>query len=201
LRKLHLLLLPALMLALGFGLTACGGGGDSDEDAIVETIETSATSTDPADCKKLATLKFLEQTQFQEGPAAVESCEEQAPETADNPDSVEVSEVEIDGSKAGAEVAFEGGNFDGQTFSSVLVEEGGTWKMDKLTGFVEFDQEQLASSLEDEFTRGEDALPAAVAACAGQAFRDLPAPEFEDLILGGDLQPLVEIVEGCQSQQ
>ena len=60
-RKLHLLLLPALVLGLSLGLAACGGGGESDEDKIVETIETSATSTDPAICKETETLSFMEQ--------------------------------------------------------------------------------------------------------------------------------------------
>jgi hypothetical protein len=196
-RKLRLLL-PLALSALALGLVACGGGGDSDEDEVVETIETSVVSTDPADCKELATLAFVEQTEFEQGPAAFESCEESAGETENDPDSVEVTEVEVDGSNAGADVAFEGGSFDGQVLSVALVEDGGTWKMDEITGFVEFDQDHLAQTFEREITSGGDALPAAVASCLGDELRALSPREFEDLILNGDAQPLIELVEDCQ---
>jgi hypothetical protein len=39
-------------------MVACGGG-ESDEEKIVDVIETSATSSDPAACKELATLNFM----------------------------------------------------------------------------------------------------------------------------------------------
>jgi len=195
-RKLHLL--PSLaLLSLVLGLAACGGG-ESDEDKVVEVIETAVVSADPADCKELATQAFLEQTEFSQGAEAVESCEEDAADTANNPDSVEVSKVEIDGSNATANVAFQGGPYDGQALSIALAEDDGTWKVDQLTGFVEFDQESLAQAFEEGVTNGDDPLPAAVASCLGDELREISRPEFEDLILGGDAQPLVELVEGCQ---
>lgn len=197
-RKLHLLLLPAVLLALGFGLVACGGSDESDEDAVIETIETSATSSDPADCTELATVAFLEQTEFEQGDAAIESCEESADETENDPDSVEVSKVEVDGSNATADVAFVGGPYDGQVLSVALVEEDGTWKMDELTGFVTFDQDHLAQSFQEGVTSGSNALPAAVGECLGEELGELPRGDFEDLILSGEPQPLVELVEGCQ---
>jgi hypothetical protein len=198
LRKLHLALLPALLIALALGLAACGGGGESDEDAVVETIETSALSTDPADCKKLATIAFLEQTQYEKGDAAVESCEADAKDDENDPDSVEVTKVKVDGSDATAHVAFTGGTFDGQTMSVALVEEDGSWKMDEITGFAKFDQERLATAFEEGVTSGEDALPKHVGTCLGEVFRELPAKQAEEVIIGGDPTPLVEILEGCQ---
>lgn len=194
-RKLQLLF-PLALLALALGLTACGGG-ESEEDKIVEVIETSAVSTDPADCEALATQAFLEQTQFSQGEEAVGSCEESAEETEDNPDSVEVSEVEIDGSDATAEAAFVGGNFDGQTFTAALVEVDGDWKLDELTGFAEFDQEALATSLEEGLQAGDDAVDPELAECFGETVREVPRAQAEDLIIGGSSQPIVEIVEGC----
>jgi hypothetical protein len=196
LRKLRLLA-PLALLALSLGLAACGGGEDSDEDKIAETIETAVVSTDPADCEELATLAFLEQTEFEEGSAAVESCEEGAEETEDDPESVEVSEVEIDGSNATANVAFKGSPYDGQVLAIALAEEDGAWKLDQITGFVEFDQDQLAQSFEEGVSSGDDALPAAAASCLGDELRGLSRPEIEDLIFSGDPQPLVELVEGC----
>ena len=196
-RKLHLLF-PLALLALALGLAACGGG-DSDEDTIVELIETSATSTDPADCEALATQSFLEQTQFSKGEEAVESCEESAKETADNPDSVEVSEVEIDGSDATAEAAFVGGNFDGQTFTVALVEEDGDWKLDELTGFAEFDQEQLGSSLQEALLSEGDSVDEELAECFGETVREAPREQAEGLILDGSGETIVEIIEGCSA--
>lgn len=193
-RKLHLLL-PLALFALVLGLVACGGG-DSDEDKIVEVIETSATGADPADCKELATQAFLEQTELEQGAAAVESCEESAEDTSDDPDSVEVSEVEVDGSSASANVAFSGANFDGQTLTVGLVEEDGDWKLDEITGFAEFDQEQLASSFEEAFESEEDVDPR-LATCFAEVIRDLPKGEAEEIVIGGSSEPIIEIIEGC----
>jgi hypothetical protein len=193
--KKHHLLLPLALLALVFGLVACGGG-DSDEDKIVEVIETSATSADPADCKKLSTQAFLEQTELEQGAAAVESCEESAKDTSDDPDSVEVSEVEVDGSSATANAAFTGGSFDGQTLTVALVEEDGDWKLDEITGFAEFDQEQLASAFEEAFESEEDVDPQ-FATCFAETIRELPKAKAEEIMISGSEEPIVEILEGC----
>lgn len=196
-RKLHLVLLPAALLALVFGLVACGGGGESDEDKVVETIETSATSTDPADCKELATQNFMEQTESETGSKAVKSCEEEAEDSEGDPDSVDVSKVKINGSKATADAAFNGGNFDGQTLTVALVEEDG-WKLDEVEGFAKFDQEKLVKNFEKVFESGDEPLEPQVTACMGEVFRELSKPEFEELVFGGSQQPIVEIAEGCQ---
>ena len=193
-RKLHLLL-PFALLALVLGLVACGGG-ESDEDKIAEVLETSVTSADPADCEELATQEFLEQTELEEGTAAVESCEESAEDTSDDPDSVEVSAVEIDGSSASANVAFSGSSFDGQTLTVDLVEEDGDWKLNEITGFAEFDQEQLASSFEEAFESEEDVDPQ-LATCFAEVIRDLPKGEAEEIVIGGSSEPIIEIIEGC----
>lgn len=195
-RKLHLLLIPVLLLISALALTACGGG-ESDEDQVVETIETSVLSTDPADCERLATLNFLEQTQFTEGNGAVKSCEEDAEDDETDADSVEVTNVQVDGSKATADAAFGGGTFDGQTFSVALVEEDGDWKLDEITGFAKFDGDRLAETFEEEFTNEEGADPK-VAACIGDQFRELEQSEFEEFIIGGDTQPLGKIFEACE---
>jgi ABC-type glycerol-3-phosphate transport system substrate-binding protein len=195
LRKLHPLL-PLALLALVFGLAACGSS-ESDEDKVVEVIETSVTSTDPADCKELATQTFLEQTELEQGSAAVKSCEEDAEETEGDPDSVEVSAVEIDGSAATADVAFAGGSFDGQTLSVALVEEDGDWKLDEVTGFAKLDQEKLADTFEEELQSGEDALDPQLATCFAEVIRELPKAEAEEVVIGGSSEPVVEIIEGC----
>jgi hypothetical protein len=197
LRKLHLLL-PSAFLVLVFALTACGGG-ESDEDKITETIEVSATSTKPADCKRLSTQAFMEQTQFTEGPEAVKGCEEDAKdEDESETESVDVSNVEVEDLKATADGTFHGGTFDGQTLSIALVEEKGNWKVDQITSFAKFDEDKLAQSLEESFSSGEGALDPKATACMGDELRKLSQPEFENLILGGKPEPIVEIVEACE---
>ena len=192
----HHLLLPLALLALALGLAACGGG-ESDEDKIVDVIETSVASTDPADCKELATQDFLEQTEFSQGSEAVESCDESAEDTTDDPDSVEVTDVEVDGSKATADVAFAGGSFDGQALSVALVEEDGGWKLDEVTGFAKFDQEKLADSLEKGLQSGDEPLDPALAGCFAEVVRQAPKAQAEEIVIGGSPQPIVEIIEGC----
>lgn len=190
------MLLPAL-LALALGLVACGGDSESDEDKIVDVIETSATSNDPADCERLSTQAFLEQTQLSEGKEAVESCEEDTKDSDGDSESVEVSKVEVDGSKATADAAFKGGNFDGQTLSVALVEEDGDWKLDEITEFAKLDQEKLAGSLEEAFQSGDDPLDPELASCIGEVLRDLDQSQVEEVVIGGSSDPIVEILEGC----
>ena len=194
----HHLLLPFALLALVFGLVACGGGGESDEDKVVEVVETSATSTDPADCTALATQAFIEQTQFSEGKEAVKSCEEDAEDTGGDPDSVEVSKVEVDGADATAEAEFVGGDFDGQVLAVALVEEDGDWKMDEITSFAKLDQEALASSLETSVQDGDDALDPEVASCMGDTLREISESEAEEVVIGGSSEPIVAILEACE---
>lgn len=197
-RKRHPLF-PLALLALVFGLAACGGSSESDEDKVVDVIETAVTSTDPADCKELATQSFLEQTELEQGAAAVESCEESAEDTENDPESVDVSKVEVDGSAATADVAFTGGSFDGQTLSVAVVEEEGDWKMDEIAGFVEFDQEKLAETFEEGLQSGDDPLDPQLASCFAEVIRDVPKAEAEEIVIGGSPEPLVEIIEGCSA--
>ncbi|MGH2986495.1 MAG: hypothetical protein ACRDLO_07405, partial [Solirubrobacterales bacterium] len=113
--KLRLTAMLAATLAVSLALGACGGddddGGGEEEDAITEVIETSVTSTDPAKCTRVETQAFLEQTNFSVGDEAVRDCEEDAADTADDPDSVDVENIEVDGSDARADATFTGGGF------------------------------------------------------------------------------------------
>jgi ABC-type glycerol-3-phosphate transport system substrate-binding protein len=191
--------LPGLLLtvALGLALAACGGGGESSEDKISSTIETAATSTDPAVCNETQTLNFMEQTTGSSGREAEKQCEEQAESGENNPDSVKVSEVEVEGEKATANAEFKGGNFDGQTLTLALVEEEGEWKLDELTGFVNFDPAKLIAVLAGKL-KEEASIEPRIASCIVEGMEELPDKELESLVLENNSGPIVEIAEGCE---
>jgi hypothetical protein len=198
LRKLHLVLLPALLLALALGLAACGGGGESDEDKIASTIENAATSTDPAVCGETQTLNFMEQTTSASGKEAEKACEKETEEEGDNdPDSVEVSKVEADGGKATADAAFNGGTFDGQTLEIALVEEDGDWKLDELTGFAKFNAEGLVNAFAEQIEK-EPSIEPETASCLVEGIEELPDSELESVVIENNTQVFGELAESCE---
>jgi hypothetical protein len=197
--KRRLLLLPCLLLVLGLALSACGGssGGGDDEGQIETAIETSATSSDPADCKKYSTQEFMEQSTNTEGAAAVKLCEENAKEEQ-GAETAEVSEVEVDGSEATAEVALTGGSLDGQSLEIALVKEGSDWKLNELVGFTELDPTALAESIGGAL-KEEGGAAAAIAPCIEENFEVAEQSEIEELVIGGSTKPIEELAEECQS--
>jgi len=198
LRKLHLALLPALLLALALGLAACGGSGESDEDKITSTIEESATSTDPAICKETQTQAFMEQTSGgSKGSAAVKECEEETKSGEGNPESVKVSKVEAENGKATADVAFTGGTFDKQTVEVALVEEDGDWKLNELTGFAKFDPSVFVGALVKQLEEEPEIEPQ-VSSCIAEGLEEAPAEELEALVIENNTQPIVELAESCE---
>jgi ABC-type glycerol-3-phosphate transport system substrate-binding protein len=192
LKKRHLLLLCLLLLS-ALSLVACGSS-ESDEDQIVSAVETAATSSDPADCEELTTLTFMEQTQKEKGEEAVKACEDEA-DSPDNPESVEVSKVEVDGSEATADVAFSGGDFDGQTLVMGFVDEDG-WKVNEIVSFADFDRDEVTDEL---FTGlGEGGLTKAQLSCVEKEVEAASDGEVEEFILSPTLGSLVGVVEGCE---
>jgi hypothetical protein len=196
LNKRHPVLIGAL-LVLALALGACGGSGSSDEDKIEAAIETSATASDPANCKKLETLAFSEQSSGESGKAAIEECEEEAEDPEGKAESVAVSEVEVDGSKATANAAVSGGSLEGQTVSIALVEEDGQWKLDQITGFVKLDQTQLAKVFAEELEKGEEVAPK-VTACIVAGIEAAPKEEAEEFVLDATNRALGELAESCE---
>lgn len=194
-RKLPLLALPAL-LVLALGLAACGSGGESDESKIEEAVEKAATATDPAACTKYQTLAFLEQTNQGSGKAAVKQCEEEA-ENEESAQSASVSKVEVDGSKATADVALSGSVFNGQTVEVGLVEEGGQWKVNEAVRFTKFNQAKLVESFEAELSKASSEVNPKFAACFIEAFEEADQGEIEAMLLGGNEKAFEELAGNC----
>lgn len=194
-KKRHLLL-PCLLIVSALALVACGGGGSSDESEIEEAIETSATTGDPSNCTKLETANFVEQSTSESGTAAIKACEEEAKKDPESrAESVEVAEVEVDGSKATANAAISGGSLDSQTVSIALVEEDG-WKLDELTGFVKLDQGALAQVFETQLEKSGE-LNSKQTSCIVEGIEEMPQAEIEEVILSGNSTPIEELAEGC----
>jgi hypothetical protein len=191
-------LVPTLLfLALALTIAACGSS-ESDEDKIVDVVETSATSTDPADCKALLTVSFLEQVEGAKGQEAVKGCEEDAEDEEGNPDSVDVSKVKVDGSDATADVAFVGGDLDGQKVTIALVEEDGDWKLDQIERFIDFDADSLLGALREGFEEGEGE-ELELGECLVESLEEASDSELEELVLGGEPEALLTpLVEECQ---
>jgi hypothetical protein len=179
-------LLSMLLIALAaLALTACGDSdkdGGGDEDAIVTTIETSATSTDPADCKAYSTQTFLEQTYLEKGVAALKSCEADTEDGSNDPDSVEVENVKIGDGTASAEVSFDGGDYNQQTLAVVLIEKGGEWKLDSVNGFVGLDREAFIATFEEGLD--ESGSNPAERSCIVKAIEGADNAELEALAIG-----------------
>lgn len=194
--KRHLLLISALLVS-ALALVACGSSGSSDESEIEEAIETSATTSDPSNCTKLETLSFSEQSSGESGKAATEACEEEAKDPEGKAESVEVSEVEVEGEKATATAAISGGSLEGQTVSIALVEEDGQWKLDQITGFVKLDQGQLANVFAEQLEGNKEIEPE-VGACIVEGIEEATKEEAEEFVLDPTNQALGELAESCE---
>ncbi|HEY0391444.1 MAG TPA: hypothetical protein VGC63_07035 [Solirubrobacterales bacterium] len=189
------LLLSCILIFSTLAFAACGGGGD-ETGTVEEVIETSATTTDPADCKKLETQQFIEQISQESGAAAVKECEEEA-ENQEGSKSVSVTNVAVKGSSATAEAALKGGSLDGQTVEVELVKDGDQWKMDEVVKFTKFNQAKLAGVFERELSKGSSELSPRLANCFVEAFKSGSQAEVEELLLSGSAKALEEVAEAC----
>lgn len=189
------LVLACLLIVSALALAACGSS-NSEESQIEEAVETSATSTDPADCTKLATQQFIEQTTQSEGAEAIKTCEKEAKEES-GAKSAAVSNIEVDGSKATADAALTGGGLDGQEVEVALVKEGDQWKLDEVVSFTKFDQAKVIETLERELAKPSNEVSKSTAACITNAFEEAPEAEFEEALLSPSTEGFEELAEAC----
>lgn len=191
------LLVPAFafLIVSAFGLAACGSS-ENDEDKITGAIETAATSTDPAECETTQTVAFMEQSTGEEGEEAVEKCEEQAREGKNNPESVDVEEVEIEGEEATATTSFTGGTFDGQTLIVNLVQEESEWKLNEAERFKNLDREKLIGGFKTSFEESKEEIEPKLAECLIGGIEESSDSELEGLVLHGS-EGIEELAEEC----
>jgi len=186
-------LIGGCLISAALFLAACGGG-ESEEDKIVGAIETSATSNDPSACTEYATESFNEQITGQEGEAALKECEKDATEE-ETAESVDVSNVEIDGSTATADVALTGGGFDGQALAVSLVKDD-QWKLNEVTGFAELNRPKLVETLEENLNEGNE-IPEGVVTCIAEKVEASSQAEIEEFFFSGSFEGFAKVVENC----
>ena len=199
--KLRLLAMLIAALAATLVLAACGdddddGGGGEEDAEISSAIEVSVHTTDPADCTRLQTQSFLEQTNFSTGEEAIQDCEEDVADTANDPDSTDVSEIEVDGTSASANVALEGGSFDGSTLTIDLVKEGDQWKLDRITDIPEFNLEGFRQAFVEQLETEGD-VPPEIVQCIGDALQETSSDQVTDAILSGTEADLLVLFGDC----
>ena len=195
-----------MMVSATLALVGCGGSGDNDttgtaggdEAQIASTISTSVTSTDPADCNKLETQRFLEQIHFTTGASAVKACQQDAPDTSDDPDSVDVTDIQVDGSGATANVAFHGGGFDGSTLTMALVKEGDQWKLDQITAVPTFDLAAFDAAFTQRLSK-QQGVSAAGTACVTRALNSAGSDVVKQTLISGDASQLLGLISPCLS--
>jgi len=187
----------ALLVLAALTLTACGGGGSSDEDKITETIETAATTSDPSNCTELETLSFVEQNTTEKGKAAIKACEAEAEAGEEEAEGANVSNVSVSGSKATAEAEFEGGSLGSQSLEVALVEEDGNWKLDQIEGFAEYDGKALGEQFQKQFEKEPGELEPAQAKCISGKIAGLGQAEAEEVFFGGSAEKIIELAQSC----
>lgn len=189
----------ALVAALAAaGLAACGGT-DGTEAAVEATLVAAGTSADPADCERLFTQDFLDERSLEPGEAAVADCEQEALDDHDDvAESVKVTGIEVDGTRASARAAFTGGDLDRQKIEFALVEEGGRWKVDELVAFVHFDRDSMLETMTAEMVElAEETGDAKLAACLLGWIEGMDDAGLEAFVADPDQQALLEVVERC----
>ena len=198
-------LAPLLLLALTLGLSACGGdsgGGDSsgdvsEEQKVEQAIETALTSTDPSACREYRTIAFMEEITSSTGAEAERRCEEGVRSRENLPDAVTVSRVEVYYGKARAEVTFEGGDADGLVLNAVLVEDEGGWKIDDFTDLEGLDRVRFTAKIVEQIEMEGSGTPREIH-CFGEALRQLPQAQFEEVALAGDEEAAAKIAAECE---
>jgi hypothetical protein len=103
----------------------------------------------------------------------------------------------VDGSTATADVAFEGGSFDGQTLTVSLVDEDGDWKLDRVESFAEFDRAALLAALHDQLVAEPNPLSESQAACMVSRLNQQSDTEIQELLIGGDQAPFIALFNSC----
>jgi len=160
--------------------------GSGEREELETMIHAATVDTGPGSCSKYETLHFLEVMYDREGEAAVRACEESALDPLrEEPRSVDVSQIDIEGDSATAVIGFEGSLFDGQKLKYGFVERGGEWKFDEMVGFAVLDAPHLILELGREgLLRAESPQDVENISCWIGRMERMSDKELEELLFG-----------------
>jgi hypothetical protein len=197
-----LILAPLVALLVACGGSSSRGGDDAksapgDPAAVTAVIKEAATSTDPAACTRLETQRFVEQDTLVTGKAAVQRCRQEAPNAADNPRTTNVSSVKVEGDRASAQAAFEGGNLDGQKIDLTLVKQQGRWKLDHIDEFAKFDRKRFLTALGGSLARPPSSQAPDTVRCIVARIGGLSDSDIQEIYVNGDAFKLAAVSGPC----
>jgi hypothetical protein len=193
--------LVGLILLIGLSFWACGTRSSGEDAEIEMVIQTAATSRDPTDCTRFATQKFIEQSTGTEGPKAIRRCEEEAHELHSHVETVSVSDIDVMGSQASADVEITGGNLDGQTLKVVLIRDGRRWKQNEIVGFAKLDRVKLVEAFKMKFAKPTHAMPHEVALCVERELEEASQAAIENYLFSGSLEAIDELYRQCSTSE
>jgi hypothetical protein len=140
----------------------------------------------------------MEQIHFAKGQDAVKACEQDAPDTSDDPDSVDVTEIQVSGSNATTNVTFHGGGFDGSTLSMALIKNGGQWQLDRITAVPTFDLPAFEKAFTERLSTQEN-VPAANVDCISKSLESAGPESVKAALISGDSSQLLNLIGPCLS--
>jgi hypothetical protein len=149
-----LLFLPNLA---SLSLVACGSGGESEEEKVETAIREAVKGEDPSICTEGETAALREQVSKESGKDAIKLCEEEKTAGASSVKTLNLTKVVAEDETATANVAFIGGNLDGQTVTMSLVKgDEDQWQVDEMLAFKNFDRRALLSAYREALTQSAE---------------------------------------------
>jgi hypothetical protein len=190
-----------LLASVALVAAGCGGGSGSGsgDDEVKRVLETFFTTSDPVQCEELTNNAFKQLSPdvlAADDPAA--ECRKSLDPTGEAK-SIQVSDVNIDGSKATATLVPDGGTFEGATVKLALVDDGG-WKIDGITDVQLTNREEFLREVDARAKKsfGNDAFTAEQSDCIAKYIRrEASTDEIEQGIVSGDRTYVYDAVRLC----
>jgi hypothetical protein len=184
-------------LVFGIGLPTCGPFDEGEEDRVADVIERGFIEPRPENCSELATQRFLDQLSPREGARALDDCREDAEDEDSFAESVDVTEVNVDGDKAAATAEITGGNSDGQRMVLSLVKDRDQWKIDYLEE-LDIDRERFDKAALGDLTEPRAAFSKRQARCViSEIHRNVSDSELERAFIASNYQPISRAFIEC----
>jgi hypothetical protein len=193
-----------LKIALAFAalvlLASCGGGEERSDEQEIRAMLRESDEQDPRNCVRFQTLAFNEQATKEKGDAAIEACEEQEREEAEEGTESEakLDSLRVNDGRATITATVVGAEYGGQTLEVLAVERDGRWKLHRVVRFVDLRRAKLVAQLGVQvMEETHSAVEREISRCVIEKLGRLSGAAVEDLLLGSSWRPLLEITETC----